>query len=73
MDTSHIISEIDGEIAHLQQAKSLLTGTATKRSSGRPPATAASVLRKRTMSAAGRARIAAAQRARWAKAKNAAK
>jgi hypothetical protein len=74
MDTSQILTAIDEEIARLQQAKSLLTGTTTKRSPGRPPATAASApTKKRTMSAAGRARIAAAQKARWAKVKKAPK
>jgi hypothetical protein len=74
MDTSQILAAIDEEIARLEQAKSLLTGTTTKRSPGRPPSSAATApAKKRTMSAAGRARIAAAQKARWAKAKKAAK
>jgi hypothetical protein len=66
MDTNHILTEIDAEIARLERAKMLLTGATTKRSPGRPPASPG---KKRTMSAAGRARIAAAQKARWAKAK----
>ena len=68
MEINHIITEIDAEIARLQQAKDLLNGTTTKRSPGRAAAPT-----KRTMSAAGRARIAAAQKARWAKVKKAAK
>jgi hypothetical protein len=74
MDTSQILTAIDEEIARLEQAKSLLTGSTTKPTPGRKPASAAPAsAKKRTMSAAGRARIAAAQKARWAKAKKAAK
>jgi hypothetical protein len=66
-----ILSEIDAEIARLQQAKALLgnTGSAsavvTKRKPGRPPlakTTATSAPKKtgkRTMSPEGRARLAA--------------
>jgi hypothetical protein len=60
MDTEGIVEAIDAEIKRLQGAKALLDGT-------RPGN------RKRTMSAAGRARIAAAQNLRWAKAKKAVK
>jgi hypothetical protein len=74
MNTPEILAHIDGEIARLEQVKAALTGEPTKRKQGRPslqPGKAKSA-KKRTMSAAGRARIAAAQRARWAKAKKAA-
>jgi hypothetical protein len=74
MDTSQIISEIDAEIARLEQAKTLLTGTTAKPTRGRKPASAVKApTKKRTISAAGRARIVAAQKARWAKIKKAAK
>jgi hypothetical protein len=77
MDTNEIIAQIDTEISRLQQAKDLLSGTtSTKTKLGRPTAShnvAAPVAVKHTMSAEGRARIAAAQKARWAKAKKAAK
>jgi len=73
MDTKEIIAQIDSEISHLQQAKTLLSGTqATKGKLGRPKASnkvAPPVAAKRTMSPEGRARIAAAQKARWAKQK----
>jgi hypothetical protein len=79
MDTVSIIQEIDSEISRLQQARTLLTGTATKRSLGRPKRTEA-VSRtvaveptKRVLSAEARARIAAAQKLRWAKSRRAAK
>jgi hypothetical protein len=58
MDTNQLLAEIDAEIARLEEVKRLLKGTETgvvRR--GRKP--------KGTMSAAGRARIAAAQRKRW--------
>jgi len=66
MDTAQLISEIDSEISRLQQARALLAGghtiNAAKPHGG-----------KRTLSAEARARIAAAQRKRWAKQKAAAK
>jgi hypothetical protein len=72
-----IISEIDAEIARLEQAKQLLTGITTKRGPGRPrlntiPTPAPKKRARRTLSAAGRARIAAAQKARWANLRKAA-
>jgi len=76
MDTNNIVLEIDAEISRLQQARGLLTGT---NSAGKPKprALASASLRNdkpvRTMSAAARARISAAQKARWAKSKKAAK
>jgi hypothetical protein len=73
MDTTEIIQTIDAEIARLEQARALLKGdTTAPATSGRSlnykPATTAKAPRSK-MSAEGRARIAAAQRARWAKIK----
>ena len=66
MNTAQLISEIDSEISRLQQAPALLAGDHTvnraKPAGGR-----------RILSAEARARIAAAQRKRWAKQKAAAK
>jgi hypothetical protein len=65
-----IIENIDVEIARLQQAKSALSGIQTRRSPSRPrdvPTGVKPKLGKRKLSAASRARIAAAQKARWAK------
>jgi hypothetical protein len=87
MDTNDIVLAIDAEIAQLQKVKALLTGTdvAMKRKPGRPagasaPATSFNPVefaekpeKRRTMSTEGRAKIAAAQKARWAKSKRAAK
>jgi hypothetical protein len=82
MDTSIIIEFVDSEIARLEQVKVLLNGDGTQTGKrGRPkskPAAAhsfdhgqnaAPAKKRRKMSAEGRARIAAAQKARWAKAK----
>ena len=88
MNTGDIIFAIDSEIAKLQKVKTLLTDTdlTTKRKPGRPtgagapkratsfnPVEFAKKSTRRIMSAEGRAKIAAAQRARWAKSKRVAK
>ncbi len=83
MNTEAIIEQIDAEISKLQQAKVLLNGVAvasTKRAVGRPKSVvAARILSvtpakpvKRGMSVEGKARIAEAQKRRWAKTKRAA-
>ena len=54
-----ILAQIDQEIAALQAAKDLLTGTPTK--SNKP-----TKKMKRTLSPEARARIVAAQKKRWA-------
>jgi hypothetical protein len=76
MNTFEIVSALDAEIARLQVAKSILQGigATAKRGPGRPAKSQAPLdllptakpSKSRTMSAAGRARIAAAQKARWA-------
>jgi hypothetical protein len=77
MDTNDIILEIDAEISRLQQARTLLSGTDTtaKRKPGRPAGARIPSKTKavHSMSAEARAKIAAAQKARWAKTKKAAK
>jgi topoisomerase IA-like protein len=67
MNVSELLSHIDSEISTLRQVRTLLAGGAGQARPGRKPG------RKHVMSAEGRARIAAAQRARWAKQKKAAK
>ena len=74
MDVGRILSEIDAEIARLQQARSALTGIAAsgvvapKR--GRPKGSAnkksAKPGRKRNLTPEGRKRIAEAMKRRWA-------
>jgi hypothetical protein len=66
MDTAQLVTEIDSEIARLQQARALLAGVGSATPAKAPR-------RKRTLSAEARARIAAAQKRRWAKQKGAAK
>lgn len=67
MKTKDILAEVNAEIDRLRQVRALLAGkdTATRRSAARRPT--------HVLSAAGRARILAAQRARWAKARRAPK
>jgi hypothetical protein len=73
MSVESIIAEIDLEIARLQQAKQLLSGTVSRKGPGRPRGTTpkSAPKAKRTLSPVARARIAAAQRARWAKTRRA--
>jgi|HubBroStandDraft_6_1064221.scaffolds.fasta_scaffold35567_3 hypothetical protein len=76
MDVSRILSEIDAEIARLQQARAALSaigasGTvAAKRGPGRPKGSgnkkAAKTGRKRNLTPEGRKRIAEAMKRRWA-------
>ena len=76
MEVSRIIAEIDLQIAKLQQARQLLSGTGTgKPGRGRPkgsknavPALPAidAAPRKRKLSPEGRKRIADAMKKRWA-------
>jgi hypothetical protein len=72
MNINELIEALDAEIARLTHARALLDGriagngrTAVKRG----PKPKANGTQRRTMSAEGRARIAAAQTARWAKAR----
>jgi hypothetical protein len=70
MNTPDILSAIDAEIARLQSARSLLAGKASTKRRGRlRTSTLPTAPKKRTMSAAGRKKIAEAQRRRWAKQK----
>ncbi len=66
MEVSRIISEIDAQIAKLQQARALLAGSVAVRTGpGRPKGSKNSV-GKRKLSAAGRKRISDAMKKRWA-------
>jgi hypothetical protein len=60
IDLDRIIAEIEAETRRLQAARALLAGEANARKVGKPG--------KRKRSAETRAKIAEAQRARWAKA-----
>jgi len=65
MDTNEVIEAIDAEIQRLQAAKALLSGSPTSKPAAKPSPKPD----RRKMSAAGRTRIVAAQKARWAKVK----
>jgi hypothetical protein len=69
MDLEAILQTIDEEIERLSKARALLTGNVAPSKRGLPQA--AATRKPGTMSPEGRARIAAAQRARWAKARKA--
>jgi hypothetical protein len=78
METDEIIAQLDTEIARLQEVKSILSGTTTTQTKRSRPnkarvAVIAPVAAKRILSPEARARIAAAQKARWAKVKKAKK
>jgi hypothetical protein len=66
MNTNELIEALDAEIARLERARAILV-EGDRVGNGRIYAV------KRTISAEGRARIAAGQKARWAKAKRAGK
>lgn len=89
MTIDDIVVQIDSQILRLQQVRALLAGTDSiaKRKPGRPASGAPSakaisiehtkiagkIKHRRTMSVQAREKIAAAQRARWAKSRRAAK
>ncbi len=85
MNLPEVLRALDAQIAQLQQARQLLSDSASTpapsiepaKRRGRPPAVTKAVeatpAGKRTMSEEGKARIAAAQKKRWAKSKKAAK
>jgi hypothetical protein len=79
MNRNEIVAQIDAEIARLQKVQSILSGTNITTSKTKTGPTKVKVLttptavKKRTMSPEGRLRIAAAQKARWAKSRKAAK
>jgi hypothetical protein len=74
MDTQSVIAAIDAEISRLQQVKSLLSGAARTQNIKLPVAVKTSKpTKRRRLSASARAKISAAQRARWAKFRKSAK
>jgi hypothetical protein len=81
MSLAEILAELDSEIAALKRARSLLSGIVPAKSVGRPKGSVNKVAavaapkkkQKRNLSPEGRARIAAAVKARWARQKKAAK
>jgi hypothetical protein len=72
MHTRDILAALNAEIAQLRSVRYLLADSASTKRRGRPLGSS-SHSKKRTMSAAGKKRIAEAQRKRWAKQKAAKK
>ena len=70
METKSILAEIDAEINKLQQVRAILTRTAVNDRKDKKDGNA---VPKRTFSAEARGRIAAAQKACWAKVRTGAK
>ena len=64
MKTDEILSLIDAEISKLKQARALLTETES--ADGRSPRAGGKPRKRRKMSAETRAKMAAAQKKRWA-------
>jgi hypothetical protein len=76
MSVSEIIATIDAEIAHLQSARRLIAGSPAIKitnQSVKPTAPKKRRRKKHVMTPEGRAKIAEAQRKRWAAKKKAAK
>jgi hypothetical protein len=67
---SEILSQIDREIALLQQARALLAGSGSKAAKSAAPATKPAK-KKRRLTPEGRRRIAEAVKRRWAEQKKA--
>jgi hypothetical protein len=67
MDIQSIVAQLKEELARIENAIAVLAGLGSHPAPhrGRPP----KALKKRTMSASARAKISAAQKARWAKQK----
>lgn len=66
VNTEDLLAAIDQEIARLQSARNLLAGSEEAKRRGRPAGTGKKQAKKRTLSASARAKIAEAQRKRWA-------
>ena len=69
MNTSSIVAALDDEIAALRHARAVLAGNGVNRRSGRAAGPAKRSVKRRKLSAAARAKIAAAQKLRWARQK----
>jgi hypothetical protein len=74
MDIQGIVTQLRQEMSRIEQAIAALVGLGSQPARrGRPPKASSGVQaggrKRRTMSASARAKIAAAQRARWAKQK----
>lgn len=69
MGVSEILAQIDREIAQLQQARALLSGTGAARTSKAGATAKPAKKKKRNLTPEGRRRIAEAVKRRWAEQK----
>jgi hypothetical protein len=69
MDINAIVQSLDAVISSLEKIRALLTGHTAPLKRGLPPEGDVTSRKRRKKSAEGRARIAAARKARWAKKK----
>lgn len=69
MGVSEILAQIDREIAQLQQARALLSGTGAAKTSKAGSAAKPAKKKKRNLTPEGRRRIAEAVKRRWAEQK----
>jgi hypothetical protein len=66
VNTQTLVFELDKQIARLREARGLLAGTVSTRRRGRPSTKSATTRKKRVLSPEARAKMAAAQKRRWA-------
>ena len=71
MGVSEILAQLDREIAHLQQARALLAGSAATNHKKFRARTTRKTAKKRNLTPEGRKRIAEAVKRRWAEQKKA--
>ena len=69
MQVKDILAELDQEIARLQQARNLLAGEVSRKSSATKTRSAKAAPKKRKLTPEGRKRIAEAMKRRWAERK----
>ncbi|HVZ84962.1 MAG TPA: hypothetical protein VG893_14905 [Terracidiphilus sp.] len=69
MGVAEILVQIDREIAQLQQARALLTGTSRGKTKAATASATRKVTKKRNLTPEGRRRIAEAVKRRWAEQK----
>jgi hypothetical protein len=66
VNTQTLVSELDKQIARLREARNLLAGTVSTRRRGRPAGKSVAPHKTRSLSPEARAKMAAAQKRRWA-------
>jgi hypothetical protein len=69
MNIADILESIDSEISRLQQIRSVFAELRVSNKRGRPKKVSSSTPKRRALSAEARAKIAAAQKRQWTRAK----